>query len=356
MFFRVNIGTLIGRRDWREDVSAYMDGELSERERRRIEARLAESAEMREYLADLEDVRSALRVFEPTQRAAPFQLTPEMLESPRRAALQPAIARGTLRLSMSTAAVGVATFAAVMVFDAMDSPTVTFTTTSAGIASDGIPTAAVVTEEVEIESAESDAGSVGSVQAESSEVVTVASVEAAQAQASDGQQAQPVSEKSAAYVEDGEAQQAAADTSRQAITAGRGGSDTDAAEAEPVSAADVVEQEETASASEQMESSQSEALAAEESSEPVQAANEPAAAEASDESSAPARTETRAVATSIGRTPSDWPLEQRPRSSSVQLARDPSWEAPLQIVLAAIAITATLVWLGLTIVDRRRRI
>ena len=151
MFFGMRIRTLIGRRDWREDLSAYMDGELSARDRMRVEAQLAESAEMREYLADLEDMRSALRALEPAPGATPFQLTTEMLNDPALVALRPTAATRALRLSMSTAALGVATFAAVMVFDAVDSPTVTFTTTSAGDNGAGVPTAAVVTDEVEVE-------------------------------------------------------------------------------------------------------------------------------------------------------------------------------------------------------------
>jgi len=75
MRWRLISSILLRRGDWREDVSAYMDDELSPRERARVEARLAESEEMREYLADLEDMRSVLRSFEPAHSAAPFQLT-----------------------------------------------------------------------------------------------------------------------------------------------------------------------------------------------------------------------------------------------------------------------------------------
>ena len=88
MFFGMRIRTLIGRRDWREDLSAYMDGELSARDRMRVEAQLAESAEMREYLADLEEMRSALRALGPAPGATPFQLTTEMLNDPALVALR----------------------------------------------------------------------------------------------------------------------------------------------------------------------------------------------------------------------------------------------------------------------------
>ena len=63
----------------------------------------------------------------------------------------------------------------------------------------------------------------------------------------------------------------------------------------------------------------------------------------------------RTVASSVRHTESDWPLEERPRSRSVELATDPSWERPVQIVLAAFAVAATTFWLTLAVVDRRRR-
>ncbi len=382
MFFGMQLRSLIGRRDWREDVSAYMDGELSTRDRTRIEARLAESAEMREYLADLEEMRSVLRAFEPTPGTVPFQLTTEMLNDPSRLPLQSSVANRAIRLSMSTAAVGVATFAAVMVFDAVDSPTVTFTTTAAGDTQGGVPTAAVVTDQVEIETqsqpvADSSASphpsrsEAAAQEQEAEESATVASVEIdeeqAEAEEESGWQAQQEAEEAdAEEAAEEQAQQsavskdsAADDPSRRAITAGRGGSDTDTSEAQTVTAADVVQQQESATEDAELDQAESAEPEVAEESDSSEATSTDESSGASDDGAATTTTQTetvtRTVATSVQHSESDWPLEQRPRSGTVQLARDPSWEGPVQIVLAVIAIGATLLWLGLTIVDRRRR-
>ena len=390
MFFGMRIRTLIGRRDWREDMSAYMDGELSARDRARVEAQLAESAEMREYLSDLEEMRSVLRAFEPAPGASPFQLTTEMLDDPARVALRPTAASRALRLSMSTAAIGVATFAAVMVFDAVDTPTVTFTTTSAGITADGVPTASVVTDEIEVESQSQQAvasdasqppsrsnAAASAQEQEADESATVASVELDEEQQQVAQeaawQAQQEAQEASEY-EDAEElveqeaepvskDAAADDPSRRAITAGRAGSDAEADDAETITAEDVVQQQEVAeeqATAEQAEPSQPESTSANDGdSEPSQASSAATSTEERNEEQSQAvsqaQTERRTVATSVRHSQSDWPLEQRPRSSTVELARDPSWEGPVQIVLAVVAIGATLVWLGLTIVDRRRR-
>ncbi len=395
MGMRLSLTSLFRRRAWRDDVSAYLDDELSPRERQRVEARLAASAEMREYLAELEQMRSLLRSFDPAPSSVPFQLTPEMINDPARVPLRPTVAARALRLSMSTAAVGVATFAAVMVFDAVDSPTVTFTTTSAGDMSRRIPTAAVVTDEVEVEveaqeAAEEEPARVTAVAAtsEASERQQPARAEADQEQeaeqaeaamqeeeqasvaAVDYQQAEQEAAQEAEYEEEAQQQQtvteqsskqAASDPSRRALTAGRAGEESDA---ENVTAEQVVAQQEaedTAQASgrdaapdpAQNNASTSDQNAASDST----AAESPARDRDDDQQSASAATqsETRTVATSVTHTESDWPLEQRPRSGTVQLATDPSWEQPVQIVLAAIAISATVFWLVLTIVDRRRR-
>ncbi len=395
MGMRLSLTSLFRRRAWRDDVSAYLDDELSPRERQRVEARLAASAEMREYLAELEQMRSVLRSFDPAPSSVPFQLTPEMINDPARVPLRPTVAARALRLSMSTAAVGVATFAAVMVFDAVDSPTVTFTTTSAGDMSRRIPTAAVVTDEVEVEveaqeAAEEEPARVTAVAAtsEASERQQPARAEADQEQEAEQAEAAMQEEEQASvadaeyeeaeqeavqeeeYEEEAQQQQtvteqsskqAASDPSRRALTAGRAGEESDA---ENVTAEQVVAQQEavdTAPASgrdaapdpAQNNASTSDQNAASDST----AAESPARDRDDDQQSASAATqsETRTVATSVTHTESDWPLEQRPRSGTVQLATDPSWEQPVQIVLAAIAISATVFWLVLTIVDRRRR-
>ena len=379
MFFGMRIRTLIGRRDWREDLSAYMDGELSARDRIQVEAQLAESAEMREYLADLEEMRSALRALEPAPGATPFQLTTEMLNDPALVALRPTAATRALRLSMSTAAVGVATFAAVMVFDAVDSPTVTFTTTSAGDSGAGVPTAAVVTDEVEVErqsqsAAEtaaspppSEAAANAVQEEEAEETAAVAAVEVEEelqqaAQQANWQAQEESADEPGEQVSASSKEAAAGDPSRRAITAGRAGSDAGDSNAEQVTAADVVQQEETVTEEAEVEQAEaSEPTAAEvredDDSSQSAAADESTKAVGDDQAQASSQTqvERRTVATSVRHSESDWPLEQRPRSSTVELARDPSWEGPVQIVLAVVAIGATLLWLGLTIVDRRRR-
>ncbi len=395
MGMRLSLTSLFRRGDWRDDVSAYLDDELSPRERQRVEARLAASAEMREYLAELEQMRSVLRSFDPAQSSVPFQLTPEMINDPARVPLRPTVAARALRLSMSTAAVGVATFAAVMVFDAVDSPTVTFTTTSAGDMSRRIPTAAVVTDEVEVEveaqeAAEEEPARVTAVAAtsEASERQQPARAEADQEQEAE-QAEEAMQEEEQASVADAEyeeaeqeavqeeeyeeeaqqqqtvteqsSKQAASDPSRRALTAGRAGEESDA---ENVTAEQVVAQQEAEDSAQasgrdaapdpaQNNASTSDQSAASDST----AAESPARDRGGDQQSASAATqsETRTVATSVTHTESDWPLEQRPRSGTVQLATDPSWEQPVQIVLAAIAISATVFWLVLTIVDRRRR-
>ena len=382
MFFSMNLRALLGRRDWREDASAYIDGELSAKDRLRIEAQLAHSAEMRDYLADLQDMRSVLRAMESTPLAAPFQLTSEMLNDPRRAALRSSTATRALRLSMSTAAIGVATFAAVMVFDVIDSPTVTFTSTSADGAADSVPTASVVTDEVEVETRTQSAAESASApppsrieavaaarEPEAEESATAASVQVQEESAAQQEAAQQPQQSTQEAYEPDEAEEsvgddtATADPSRRAITAGRAASDAEAGEAASVSAEDVVQQQKPQAAQpalDEAEASDDAApLVADTESEPTPSPAAETPTQASDPEQSQAapqtQTETRAAATSATQAQSDWPLEQRPRSSTVRLARDPSWEAPVQIALAVIAISATLLWLVLTIVDRRRQ-
>ncbi|MYA02187.1 MAG: hypothetical protein F4038_01475 [Chloroflexi bacterium] len=376
------------RADWRDDVSAYLDDELSPRDRARVEARLAESAEMQDYLIDLEEMRTVLRRFEPAQSATPFQLTPEMLDDPARMSVRPAGTARALRLSMSTAAIGVATFAAFMVFDAVDSPTVNFTTTSADAEPTRVPTAAVVTDEVEVQAqaggtsdeaasptaSEREAVSAPAQEAQVEEQAAVAAVASEQAEQQEAAQAaveQEEAEQQAEAYQEEQAQQeaqesaddSAVDPSRRALTAGRSSGD---GQAKSVNVEDVVAEQEEAEAAEQAQSADevSADATAEQAADPTDeqrpeaqqsAAASPAEASSEDEHSASARTETRSVATSVAQGESDWPLEQRPRSSTVRLARDPSWELPVQIVLAAVAISSAVFWLVLTIADRRRR-
>ena len=379
---------LFRRADWRDDVSAYLDDELSPRDRARVEARLAESAEMREYLADLEQMRTVLRRFEPAQSATPFQLTPEMIDDPARTSVRPAGTARALRLSMSTAALGVATFAAVMVFDAVDSPTVNFTTTSADAQATRVPTATVVTDEVEVqaqtgETADEAASSTSSEpesaaapaqdaqQEEPAAVAAVASEQAEQQAAAEEAAEQEAAEQQAEAYQEEQAQQEAqeaaddstVDPSRRALTAGRSNG---TGQAKSVKVEDVVAGQDEAGEAEQAQSVDAVSAdpAEEQAADPTDeqgreenqsAAESPAEEPAEDEQPATTRTETRSVATSVAQGESDWPLEQRPRSSTVRLARDPSWELPVQIVLAAVAISSAVFWLVLTIADRRQR-
>ncbi len=409
---RLSFRALFRRADWRDDLSAYVDDELSPRERERVEAQLADSTEMQEYLADLQQMRSVLRSFDTAPSSVPFQLTPEMIDDPARVPFQPTVAARALRLSMSTAAVGVATFAAVMIFDAVDSPTVTFTTSSAGDSGRGVPTAAVVTDEVEVEvaaqaaadaepsavtavsatSADADSGRESASQADSAgqqeaeqrapaEATAVAqeemqaeqqaSVAAVDGEAAQEESAQQEAAQQTSYEEEAEQRQAmakqasedaAADPSRRALTAGSARGESDA---EEVTAESVVAQQQAPDAAQEPNQDDASITSASEATGSTEdASTDSTAAEwperdredGQERAAASTQSETRTVATSVTHTESDWPLEQRPRSSTVQLATDPSWERPVQIVLAAIAISATVFWLVLTIVDRRRRV
>ncbi len=408
----LNLSRLLRRGDWREDVSAYMDGELSPAEAARVEARLAESAEMREYLADLEELSTVLHRFaaasNAASNAAPFQLTPEMLEGRSRLLTPPSGAARALRLSMSTAAIGAATFAAVVVFDALDSPTVRFTSTDAQvtvvprtvISSESAESAAqpqsggsmaaeageeqaaqdtavaAVAEQSEAEQVEAEEAAAQAVMEQEAEQEATAQAE--QAEMAAVEQAQADAVDAADTADPADVEQAASDPSRAALTAGRQrGSDGDQ-EAQAVTAADVVaaeqsEQSEPAAAPASDDAAAAEASAAS----PEQTASTPSEAQSSSESAAAqsvatesqsspdsqaetaeaaaepdGQSEARVVPVSLGE--ADWPLEQRPRSSAVQLATDPAWEQPLKIVLAAIAISAGVAWLTLTMVERRR--
>lgn len=381
----LSILSIIGRRDWRDELSAYLDDELTPQERVRVEARLAVSDEMQEYLADLQDMRSALRSFAPVSASAPFQLTPEIVERGTRSQLAASRATRALRMSMATAAVGVAAFAAVMVFDVIDSPTVTFTTTQAGDSASGVPTAQVVTEEVELQSQSAEESGVAAVtqvssrseqpdrgdppaadveQMEAEEEAAVAAVEVeAQEEALEPEAQQEEAE------ENWEAQQAEPtqrdddDPSRRALTAGRKAKEGGEGDAQDVTAAGVVAGDEAAAADDGAEASQSNdaeetvsSSADEQVAEPDVASSDDADQDVEASKAEPqSETEKRTVARSVRHTESDWPLEERPRSRSVELATDPSWERPVQIVLAAFAVAATVFWLTLAIVDRRRR-
>lgn len=331
---------------WRDDLSAYVDGELTPRAQARLEAQLAQSEEMRAYLDDLQRMRTVFAGFAPTPRAAPFQLTAEMVQGASSSPLRASSTARALRLSMASAAVGVATFGAVMVFDLIDSPSVRFSSTDASAERVSVPTTQVVTDEIE-----SSGLSGSTASAAQPTPVTVAAAEQPQAVAAEQPQAAAESAELAESEEQAwqqaeesaqpmtqQSDDAADDPSRQAITAGRSSEASGTSRAQDVTAADVVAD---VSADEDDAATQlTETSTAEQSSQ-------------SESATESVQTERRTVATSVAQVESDWPLEQRPRSTMVQLATDPSWEQPLQFVLAALAISATAVWAVLFVAQRR---
>ncbi len=67
--------------DW-EALSAYLDGELSPKERARLEARLQASADLRLALDELRRTRAVLRLGGKIRAPRNFTLTPDMLATP----------------------------------------------------------------------------------------------------------------------------------------------------------------------------------------------------------------------------------------------------------------------------------
>lgn len=65
-------------KDW-EALSAYLDGQLSPRERARLEARLADDPALRQALAELRALRAALRHLPPPRVPRNFALRSEMV-------------------------------------------------------------------------------------------------------------------------------------------------------------------------------------------------------------------------------------------------------------------------------------
>lgn len=69
--------TRINDRDW-EDLSAYLDGQLSPRDQTRLEGRLQQSADLRAALQDLRRTRAVLRAQPRLRAPRNFTLTAEM--------------------------------------------------------------------------------------------------------------------------------------------------------------------------------------------------------------------------------------------------------------------------------------
>ncbi len=73
----------ISKRDW-ETISAYLDGQLSERKHARLESRLAHDLKLRAALDELNNIRQVLRSTPCLRAPRNFMLTPEMAGQPRR--------------------------------------------------------------------------------------------------------------------------------------------------------------------------------------------------------------------------------------------------------------------------------
>lgn len=412
MMRRLNLPTswtdlMLRRSGWRDDVSAYMDDELSPEERERVEARLAESGEMQEYLADLQQMHASLRRLYVEPPPVSFQLTPEMLDQPLRETVDGRFSPSRTMALASVAVIAAAAFAAALVFDLIDAPSVQYAQTSASsVAAEpaGIPTTSVRTQPVEAQASPS-APSAEAAEPESSvaafaddaqEQAQEQAQEEVQAQVQAEQQAQEQAEAQAMAetdrADDAIAQHAAdephdaasdgpassaEDTdepSRRALTAGR--SDGEATDARPVSASAVLAESPQSQQSAMSEDTQ----AADDRS---ASANATTAADAADgESSSersngtaegsggedPARVQsaiaddgdtvdvevTRTVrlvtVTEASDVESAWPLQERARQP---LAADPGWELPLQLALGSLAAAAAMACLLLGLWDRR---
>ncbi len=73
----------ISKRDW-ETISAYLDGQLSERKRIRFESRLDHDQQLRVALDELRDTRHVLRNAPRLRAPRSFMLSPELAGQPRR--------------------------------------------------------------------------------------------------------------------------------------------------------------------------------------------------------------------------------------------------------------------------------
>ncbi len=406
MMRRLNLPTswtdlMLRRSGWRDDVSAYMDDELSPEERERVEARLAESGEMQEYLADLQQMHASLRRLYVEPPPVSFQLTPEMLDQPLRETVGGHFSPSRTMALASVAVIAAAAFAAALVFDLIDAPSVQYAQTSASsVAAEpaSIPTMSVRTQPVEAQASPS-AQSAGAAEPESSVAAFAEQAQEqaqAQVQAQAEQQAQEQAEAQAMAEtdrgDDAIAQHAAdeplvaasdgpassADNtdepSRRALTAGR--SDGEATDARPVSASAVL----AASPQAEQSAMSEDAQAADDRS---ASANATTAADAADDESSSERSDASAEGSSaadpgraqiaitddgdavdveVTRTvrlvtvteasdvESAWPLQERPRQP---LAADPGWELPLQLALGSLAAAAAMACLLLGLWDRR---
>ena len=73
----------ITKRDW-ETISAYLDGQLSERKEARLESRLAQDEQLRVALDEIQNTQHVLRNTPSLRAPRSFMLTPEMAGQPHR--------------------------------------------------------------------------------------------------------------------------------------------------------------------------------------------------------------------------------------------------------------------------------
>ncbi len=74
--------TQLSHKEW-ETISAYLDGQLSERERSNFEARLRSRPELRDGMEELKHTRTFLRSLPPRHAPHNFTLTPSMVQPQR---------------------------------------------------------------------------------------------------------------------------------------------------------------------------------------------------------------------------------------------------------------------------------
>ena len=385
---------LPGRVDWHAEVSAYVDGELSASDTARLEARLAQSPELRAHLDDLRAFDAMMRRTAARPAAANVPPTPAMLELAGRAPQSEFQARQrTPFLTPVTAgalsATVAAVFAALMVFDVLDPGTIQYSQTSASSVSQdtvSIPTREVVTqtreepvtaqaepESAAADQAEPEPATVASFQDEAEQQAGQAATEAAapirsdatdsaeSASAEGTASAEPASEDPAGPVVAGDGE------SSSALTSGFASRDESAERSEAATADEVTEPEEAEAESAPMEADVQEepasdngdqvaaneedndASTADSAAMETDDANRDETAEEAEEVAEPETMTIREIEERDGEptvvtVASEPEYPELERLLEYEMA-DPSWELPLQIALGALAAASALLWL-----------
>ena len=133
-------------RAWRAELSAYADDELTSAQRERAQARLGDSPERRQWLAEIEHVQQTLALLSTAELPRSFELSETQFAAARAAHAQPLNERATavraipLRLATAGAVASLVALATVSGFDMLDDPD-----GSAPLAATPEPTAAAVT-------------------------------------------------------------------------------------------------------------------------------------------------------------------------------------------------------------------